>query len=297
MDFGLEDKVALVVDSHLAIPNAAAVALAQEGAVLSLTAPDNYSMRHVELELARRHIPQERFHSVIANLEQERDIRRLVRETLRHRLNSVSVNAISVLVTTVQEMAPAPASGLADDQIQPALVRNFMAAVHLTREVLPNMKRQGSGRIINLIPFTAMESSPRTALSSLSMAPALAYFKGLSAELACENITVNNIIYAGVRCDRNYAAPPASGGNGGNGNGNGNGGAASETHPPDANANADAAAPDDETGAEMLDSLPMRRMGQPKEIGDIVCMVASAQASYLTGANIVVDGGSHYNYV
>ena len=295
MDFGLEDKVALVVDSHLAIPNAAAVALAQEGAVLSLTAPDNYSMRHVELELARRHIPQERFHSVIANLEQERDIRRLVRETLRHRLNSVSVNAISVLVTTVQEMAPAPASGLADDQIQPALTRNFMAAVHLTREVLPNMKRQGSGRIINLIPFTAMESSPRTALSSLSMAPALAYFKGLSAELACENITVNNIIYAGVRCDRNYAAPPASGGNGGNGNGNG--GAASETPPPDANANADAAAPDDETGGEMLDSLPMRRMGQPKEIGDIVCMVASAQASYLTGANIVVDGGSHHNYV
>ena len=295
MDFGLEDKVALVVDSHLAIPNAAAVALAQEGAVLSLTAPDNYSMRRVELELARRHISQERFHSVIANLEQERDIRRLVRETLRHRLNSVSVNAISVLVTTVQEMAPAPASGLAGDQIQPALTRNFMAAVRLTREVLPNMKRQGNGRIINLIPFTAMESSPRTVLSSLSMAPALAYFKGLSAELACENITVNNVIYAGVRCDRNYAAPPASGGNGGNGNGNGNGGAASETHSP--NANDDAAAPDDETGAEMLDSLPMRRMGQPKEIGDIVCMVASAQASYLTGANIVVDGGSHYNYV
>ena len=290
MDFGLEDKVALVVDSHLAIPNAAAVALAQEGAVLSLTAPDNYSMRRVELELARRHISQERFHSVIANLEQERDIRRLVRETLRHRLNSVSVNAISVLVTTVQEMAPAPASGLAGDQIQPALTRNFMAAVRLTREVLPNMKRQGNGRIINLIPFTAMESSPRTVLSSLSMAPALAYFKGLSAELACENITVNNVIYAGVRCDRNYAAP-APAGNGGNGNG----GAASETHPPDANA--DAAAPDDETGAEMLDSLPMRRMGQPKEIGDIVCMVASAQASYLTGANIVVDGGSHYNYV
>ena len=292
MDFGLEDKVALVVDSHLAIPNAAAVALAQEGAVLSLTAPDNYSMRRVELELARRHISQERFHSVIANLEQERDIRRLVRETLRHRLNSVSVNAISVLVTSVQEMAPAPASGLAGDQIQPALVRNFMAAVRLTREVLPNMKRQGNGRIINLIPFTAMESSPRTVLSSLSMAPALAYFKGLSAELACENITVNNVIYAGVRCDRNYAAP-ATNGNGGNGNGNG--GAASETHPP--NANDDAAAPDDDTEGEMLDSLPMRRMGQPKEIGDIVCMVASAQASYLTGANIVVDGGSHHNYV
>lgn len=277
MDFGLEDKVALVVDSHLAIPNAAAAALAQEGAILSLTAPDNYHMRHVEIELARRHIAQERFRAVIADLERERDIRRLVRETVHRQ------NAIAILVTSVQEREPAPASALQDEQIEPALARNFMTMVHLTREVLPHMKRLGSGRIINLIPSTAMASSPRTALSSLSMAPVLAYFKSLAFELAPQHITVNNVIYAGVPCGdtqappKDAAAAPHA--------------AATAGSPPGNDADAGA---DREPPPELS---PMRRMGQPKEIGDIVCMIASAQASYLTGANIVVDGGSHHSYV
>ena len=277
MDFGLEDKVALVVDSHLAIPNAAAAALAQEGAILSLTAPDNYHMRHVEIELARRHIAQERFRAVIADLERERDIRRLVRETVHRQ------NAIAILVTSVQEREPAPASALQDEQIEPALARNFMTMVHLTREVLPHMKRLGSGRIINLIPSTAMASSPRTALSSLSMAPVLAYFKSLAVELAPQHITVNNVIYAGVPCG-DTQAPPKD--------------AAAAPHAADTAGspagNGDAAGADQEPPPELS---PMRRMGQPKEIGDIVCMIASAQASYLTGANIVVDGGSHHSYV
>ena len=279
MDFGLEDKVALVVDSHLAIPNAAAAALADEGAILSLTAPDNYHMRHVEIELARRHIAQERFRAVIADLERERDIRRLVRETVHRQ------NAIAILVTSVQEREPAPASVLQDEQIEPALARNFMTMVHLTREVLPHMKRLGSGRIINLIPSTAMASSPRTALSSLSMAPALAYFKSLAFELAPQHITVNNVIYAGVPCGDTQAPPPDT---------------AATSHAADragdgsnTGAGADAAT-DGEPPPELL---PMRRMGQPKEVGDIVCMIASAQASYLTGANIVVDGGSHHSYI
>lgn len=278
MDFGLEDKVALVVDSHLAIPNAAAAALAQEGAILSLTAPDNYHMRHVEIELARRHIAQERFRAVIADLERERDIRRLVRETVHRQ------NAIAILVTSVQEREPAPASALQDEQIEPALARNFMTMVHLTREVLPHMKRLGSGRIINLIPSTAMASSPRTALSSLSMAPVLAYFKSLAFELAPQHITVNNVIYAGVPCG-DTQAPPKD--------------AAAAPHAADG-AGVPAGAPAADAGADREPSPelpPMRRMGQPKEIGDIVCMIASAQASYLTGANIVVDGGSHHSYV
>ena len=278
MDFGLEDKVALVVDSHLAIPNAAAAALAQEGAILSLTAPDNYHMRHVEIELARRHIAQERFRAVIADLERERDIRRLVRETVHRQ------NAIAILVTSVQEREPAPASALQDEQIEPALARNFMTMVHLTREVLPHMKRLGSGRIINLIPSTAMASSPRTALSSLSMAPVLAYFKSLAFELAPQHITVNNVIYAGVPCGDTQAPPKDA--------------VTAAPHAADSAgvpAGNDAAAGADREPPPELS--PMRRMGQPKEIGDIVCMIASAQASYLTGANIVVDGGSHHSYV
>ena len=271
MDFGLQDTVALVVDSHLAIATATATALAKEGAILSLTAPDNYRMRHVEMEIARKHVSQDRFRAVIADLEREQDIHRLVRETLHRQGN------IGVMVTTIQDQGNSPASELEDEQIEPALARNFMSAVHLTREVLPHMKRYGMGRIINLVPFSAMEVSPHNTLSSLSLAPVLAYFKGLASELAPNNITVNNVIYAGVHCEE--IEDPADI----------HDHEASDGHSHE-HANGSA------TLQEIVAEAPMKRMGTPQEIGDIVCMIASYQASYLTGANIIVDGGIHHNY-
>ena len=274
MDLGLQDKVTLVVDSHLAIATAAAAALGKEGALLSLTAPDSYNMHQVELELARMHIPQDRFRAVIADLDKEQDIHRLVRETL-HRQGQVGV-----LITTIQEQDAPPASELEDEQIEPALARNFMSAVHLTREVLPHMKRFGAGRIINLVPFSAMEVSPRNTLSSLSLAPVLAYFKGLASELAPHNITVNNVIYAGVHSEETESALRAQAAH------------ELEGREDEERVRARTVAKLEEIAA----SSPMQRMGKPHEIADIVCMIASAQASYLTGANVIVDGGIHHNY-
>ena len=273
MDLGLQDTVALVVDSHLGIATAAAASLANEGAILSLTAPDSYHMRHVEIELARSNISQDRFRAVIANLSQSRDIHRLVRETL-HRQND-----IGVLVNTVQELDPSSAVDLEEENIEPALARNFFSAVQLTREVVPHMKRLGMGRIINLIPYSAIEVSSGGTLSSLSLAPLLAYFKGLAFELASENITVNNIIYFGVESDDSEDNHPEAGENDETGdalpgNLNGNGG--------------------HDNGFE--DDTPMHRMAEPHEIGDVVAMVASSRASYLTGANIILDGGRHRQY-
>ena len=275
MDLGLQETVALVVDSHLGIATAAAASLANEGALLSLTAPDNYHMRHVEIELARSNIPQDRFRAVIADLSRTRDIHRLVRETL-HRQND-----IGVLVNTVQELDPARAVELEEENIEPALGRNFFSTVQLTREVVPHMKRLGRGRIINLIPYSAIEVSSGGTLSSLSLAPLLAYFKGLAFELASENITINNIIYTGVASEKSNNGRA----NGDADRGDGNGDA------PTGNAEATEARqkhPDNDS--------PMHRMAQPREIGDVVAMVASSRASYLTGANIILDGGRHRQY-
>ncbi len=266
MDLGLHDTVALVVNSHLAIATATAASLAKEGAILSLTAPDSYLMHHVELELARMSIPQERFRAVIGDVNRTRDIHRIVRETL-HRQND-----IGVLVTTVQELPATPAVDLDDENIEPAIAGNFLTTVQLTREVLPHMKRLGKGRIINLIPFSAIESSPGNTLSSLSLAPMLAYFKGLASELASQNITVNNIIYAGVH-DPN--------------------GEADKNHRDADGAHTDAL----EASRQKYEAeSPMHRMAEPCEIGNIVSMIASDQASYMTGASVIVDGGIHRHY-
>ena len=273
MNLGLQETVALVVDSHLAIATAAAASLANEGAILSLTAPDNYHMRHVEIELARLNIPQERFRAVIADLNRTRDIHRLVRETL-HRQND-----IGVLVTTVQDLPSTSAVQLDEENIRPALERNFLSSVQLTREVLPHMKRLGQGRIINLVPLSAIETSTGNTLSSLSLAPLLAYFKGLSSELAADNITVNNIIYAGVKVPDDEVTR--------------------HDHDNPHQHDADGLAEHErlETQREKLQAdSPMHRMAEPSEIGDIVTMIASSRASYMTGANIFLDGGMHHHY-
>ena len=245
MDFGLQGTVALVVDSHLPIATAAAVALAGEGAILSLTAPDNYLMRHVEIELARLTIPQDRFRAVIADLDRERDIHRLVRETL-HRQNDVGV-----LVNSFQELEdPASAYDLHYDDIEMALARNFFSSMQLAREVIPHMERQGMGRIINLIPQSAVEVSNRDALLPLSMAPLLSYFKELAYDLADENITVNNIIY------------------------------------PD-----DTPSDGEDIGTDFMGNQARSQdWSNSRYIGDIVAMIASEQASRLTGADIFLDG-------
>jgi NAD(P)-dependent dehydrogenase (short-subunit alcohol dehydrogenase family) len=274
MDLGLENEITLVVNAHLGITTAAAVALAREGAVLALSAPDNQHMRHVELELARQNISQERFRGMIADLDKEQDIRRLVRETL-HRQGDVSV-----LVNVVQEENISNTANLQDDQIEPALSRNFFSAVHLVREVIPHMKRLREGRIINLLPLSALEVSPQSALSSATMAPILAYFKGLASELAASSITVNNIIYEGVQSQETLATMRCR--------------AAEEL-----GADADDDAISQRADAmlqEVVKSIPMKRMAKPHEIGDIICMIASKKASYLTGANIIVDGGLHHTY-
>ena len=274
MNLGLENKVTMVADSQLSIATAAAAALAKEGALLALSAPDNHHLRHVELELARLHIPQGQFRGVIADLDREQDVRRLVRETLNRQ------GDVGILVTVVQDQPVSPASLLDDDKIDPALNRNFRSAVHLTHEVVPHMKRLGGGRIINLVSLSALEVGPQGALSALSMAPLLAYFKGLASELAAARITVNNVIYGGIRSKETKESLRSS-------------------VLYELGANAGEADVEARVEAMMVDleaCSPMKRLGMPHEIGDVVCMIASEQASYITGSNIIVDGGIHHNY-
>ena len=259
MDLGLENRVALVIDAHLSVANAAAVALGVAGAVLALAAPDSKSLRQAERELTR-HIPQERLRGVIANMEKEQDIRHLARETL-HRQGDVSI----LVIGNGAAPEPSAAAGLDPEQIEPALQRNFLSTVRLVREIIPQMKRVGEGRIINLLPRSAVAVTAHNVLSAASTAPLLAYSQGLAAELAPCKITVNTVIYDGVNL------------------------------PEDQDALRHSAVEQLGLGAAAVLTEPaadtMQRMAEPQEIGDVVCMLAARQTAHLTGASIIIDGG------
>jgi 3-oxoacyl-[acyl-carrier protein] reductase len=147
------------------------------------------------------------------------------------------------------------ASGLTDESLREAvdlLLRPMVAVVGL---VLAHLRASGRGRIISIASVSVLEPIPSLALSNAVRPGLWGYLKTLSRELAGDGITVNSVApgrIATARMTQLYGGEPSQ--------------------------------------AEK-DVIPVGRFGEPREVGDVVCFLASEQASYITGALIPVDGG------
>jgi 3-oxoacyl-[acyl-carrier protein] reductase len=258
MDLGLRDRVAIVGGSSRGIGRAIALALAREGASVTICARNEAALRRTEIELARiasqRHVL-----AIPADLSIARDIRRVVRDTFNR------FDQIGILVTHVGDSATGPAVEFEDEEITADLERNFFSAIRLSREVIPHMKSQHWGRIINLLSTPAQEAAAGMALSSSSQLALRGYFKNLANELAAFNITVNNVLSGPVDTEH-FASQMESE-------------AAEQGHAPE------------ELVKETVKHIPMGRLGKPEEVGDLVAFLASERAGYITGTGVLVDGG------
>lgn len=138
--------------------------------------------------------------------------------------------------------------------------RAFQVNVHGTftmcRAVIPAMKAQGSGRIINAASFAAIIPSVGQAAYAASKAAVVQLTRTLASELGPWNITVNAYAPGMIPTAMNGFA--------------------------DLN---------DEQRTERLNTLSLRRWGTAQEIANLVCFLASDRASYITGSLIDVSGG------
>lgn len=258
MDLGLKDRVAIVGGSSRGIGRAIALAFAQEGASVTICARTEADLRRTEIELARLG-SQHHVLAIPADLSVARDIRRVVRDTMNR------FGQIGILVTHLGHAKAGRPSEFDDDTITGALDHNFMSPIRLAREVVPYMKQQRWGRIINLLPTQVKQAVDGQALAISSELALLGYAKMLSNELAPFNITVNNVLAGPVKTDFLTANL--------------------ETQAQEAGR------PSEELIKETTDGIPMRRLGKPEEVGDLVAFLASDRAGYMTGTNLVIDGG------
>jgi 3-oxoacyl-[acyl-carrier protein] reductase len=257
MDLGLKGRVAIVAAASRGLGKACARELALEGANVVICARG-----HSQLTETADEIRAEAGVEVLPlsiDLREDAQIRHLADEALAR------FSRIDILVSN----NGGPPAGYFDDFDDEAWLAahqlTMMSAVRLIRAVLPAMRAQQWGRIINITSVSVKQPVDNLLLSNVYRPGVTGLAKTLSVQVADAGITVNNVAPGYTRTDRVLELAQAR--------------------------SAEQGKTMEEVLADTAAGFPMRRMGEPEELAALVAFLASERASYITGTTIPVDGG------
>jgi 3-oxoacyl-[acyl-carrier protein] reductase len=255
MDLGLAGKTAIVCASSRGLGRACAEALAREGCVVVVNGRDEARLSETAAAIAALY--GRRADAVVADLSTAQGRAALV----------AAAPDADILVTNNGGPAPGRFTDWDEAAWHEAVEANMVAPIMLIRALLPGMRARRFGRIVNIT--SAMVKSPQLAmgLSTAARAGLTALAKAVSREAAKDNVTVNNLLPERIDTARlqDMAARLA----------------------------AHRGIGVEEARAEMLKPVPARRFGTAQEFADACAFLCSAQAGYITGQNLQVDGGSY----
>lgn len=257
MELGLKGKVALVAGSSEGLGRAIAFQLAAEGASLVLCARGEKQLRKTLDEISNEH--KAKVLAVVTDLSEPPQVERLA-ETARKEMGRVDI-----LVNNTGGPPPGTFADLTSAMWEQAVRLLLLSTVNLTRAVLPSMKKQRWGRIINVTSVAVKQPVDNLMLSNSLRAGVTGFARTLANEVAPLGITVNNVMpgYTLTRRLDELSSDLA------------------------VKMRTDKA----EIQRRWEQQIPMGRLGQPEELASLVAFLASEKASYITGTSIAVDGG------
>lgn len=264
MEFGLTGKVALVAASSKGLGRACAEALAREGAkvVINGRRPEELARAAQELRQVMA-VRGADIHTVAGDVSQPEDVARLVRATL------TKFGQLDILVTNGGGPSPGAFGDLTEDDWQAALNSTLWPVIRLIRQSLPALREareRGGGRIVNIVSTSVKQPIPGLFLSNAVRPAVVGLAKSLATELAPDGILVNNVCPGSFDTDRIRHVYEAR----------------AQNSPLTV----------EQVAAQAAQSIPLGRLGDPRELAHLVAFLASDKASYLTGQTISVDGGS-----
>ena len=180
----------IVTGASSGIGRALAIALAESGAVLTLAARRGDRLEEVVREIAERAPSSPPAVAVPCDVSNAADVAVLVGGTVE-RLGGVDVLVNNAGISVFGEEARTSV-----DDYRDLMSVNFFGALHLLREVLPFMRRQGSGLIVNVASVAALYGVPYLAAYCASKAALVALSQSLRAELSGSGVRVM-IVYPG----------------------------------------------------------------------------------------------------
>jgi 3-oxoacyl-[acyl-carrier protein] reductase len=261
MDLGLAGKVAIVTGGSDGIGRAAAHRLAQEGARVLIVARRAEVLQQAADDI--RSATQGAVASVAGDVAEPAMAARVVRTALEQ------WGRIDILVNNAGTSMAKHFEAVSEEEWAADFDLKVWAAVRLIRAVIPAMRQVGGGRIINVTAIVGRTPGPRTAPTSIARAAGIALTKALSKDLAPDNILVNTVCIGFIKSgqhERRYATQRA--------------------------ANPCATLEECYASEAKVRGVPLGRVGESREAGDVIAFLASDRASYLTGVAINIDGGT-----
>lgn len=259
MDLGLKDKVALVTGGSEGIGKAVAKSLAIEGAKVVICARRADILENAAKEI--RDSTGSTVMTVVADVTKEYQIGRLFDQiTITH-------DQINILVNNAGTAAGGYFGETTDDDWHADLDLKLFAAIRCSRLVIPHMKAAGGGRIVNVTNLSGKSPGARSVPTSVSRAAGIALTKAMSKDYAKDNILVNTVCIGSIKSgqtERQWQTERAS----------------------------NEYITRNQWYANQGRNIPLGRIGEPEEAGDIITFLASKRASYITGVAINIDGGS-----
>lgn len=239
-----ERKVALVTGATRGIGKEIALELAKNGFDIAVNYRGTQD-ENLKKEIESNNVRCEFVEADVSNFEQ---CQNMIKETIE------KYGRIDVLVNNAGITKDGLIMRMKKEDFEAVIDVNLVGTFNVTRNVIPYMIKQKSGRIINVSSVVGVAGNAGQTNYSASKAGVIGFTKSLAKEVASRNILVNAIAPGFIDTDMTKVLS-------------------------------------DTVKEEINAQIPLKRMGTPKEIAKVVKFLASEDSSYVTGQVINIDGG------
>ena len=255
MNLELNNRYALVCGSTAGIGKATAIALANEGAIVTLVARNEEKLKATLAAL-----PQHRNHDyIVANFSNPSELKEKIE-------NYIDKNhGFHVLINNTGGPAGGPIFKAKVEEFENAFTQHLKCNHILVQATVPYMKSEGYGRIINVISTSVKQPLDGLGVSNTIRGAVANWSKTMANELGSFGITVNNVLPGATSTER-----------------------LSEIIK---NKSTKTGKSIEEASNAMKATVPAKRFANPEELADAITFLASGRAGYINGINLPVDGG------
>ena len=260
MNLNLKNKNAIVCASSQGLGKAAALDLAEEGVNLAICSRDQDKINKVKEEIHQKINSEIKVLALKVDLDSPDEIQAFYKQVEN------DLGSVDILVNNNGGPPPSTFEQLSDDDWQKAFNSTMMSCLRLSKLVIPNMKKNAWGRIINISSVSVKTPVNGLFLSNSLRMGVLGWAKALSDELAPHGVTVNTVCPGYTRTERVEAILETQSNSSG--------------------------LKKEQIEKSIAENIPMKRVGEAEDLAGLITFLASEKADYMTGLAIQVDGGS-----